>query len=93
MSAKKYSPSKKSAPAQPAAPKPTAADTTIPEPTATSAIAAAEPSWLDSPNPRRRAIGKAVFVGLWIYVAALWLLALDQWFNWGIFGPKIPPLP
>jgi hypothetical protein len=30
---------------------------------------------------------------VWIYVAALWLLALDQTFNWGIFGPKMPPIP
>jgi hypothetical protein len=30
---------------------------------------------------------------LWLYVAALWLLAIDQWCNLGIFGPKTPPLP
>jgi len=35
----------------------------------------------------------AIFVALWLYVAALWLLALDQTFHWGIFGPKIPPIP
>jgi hypothetical protein len=34
---------------------------------------------------------KLILVGVWIYVAALWLLALDQLFNWGIFGPKVPP--
>lgn len=38
-------------------------------------------------------IGKIALVVIWIYVAALCLLALDQWFNWGIFGPKIPPTP
>jgi hypothetical protein len=37
--------------------------------------------------------GKIILAGVWIYVAALWLLALDQTFHWGIFGPKVPPLP
>ena len=37
--------------------------------------------------------GKIVLIGVWIYVAALWLLALDQTFHWGIFGPKVPPVP
>ncbi|MBL9199405.1 MAG: hypothetical protein JNL39_02815 [Opitutaceae bacterium] len=55
--------------------------------------AAAEPSWLDSADPKKRMWGKIVLVALWIYVAALCLLALDQWFRWGIFGPKIPPVP
>lgn len=50
-------------------------------------------AWIDSNDPRRRLIGKVVLVGVWIYVAALWLLALDQTFNWGIFGPKVPPVP
>ena len=50
-------------------------------------------SWIDSTDPKKRKIGQIVLVGVWIYVAALWLLALDQTFNWGIFGPKIPPLP
>ena len=53
----------------------------------------AEVSWLDSTDPRKRMWGKIIFVGIWIYVAALWLLALDQTFHWGIFGPKVPPLP
>lgn len=57
------------------------------------AAAAAEPSWLDSADPRRRRWGRIVLVAVWVYVAALWLLALDQWFDWGIFGPKVPPLP
>jgi hypothetical protein len=30
---------------------------------------------------------------VWLYVAALWLLAMDRTFDWGIFGPKVPPLP
>lgn len=55
----------------------------------------AEPavSWLDSADPRKRLWGKIIFTGVWIYVAALWLLALDQTFHWGIFGPKVPPVP
>ena len=78
MSAKKA----KSAPATPAAP---AADAAVP--------AAAPESWLDSTDPRRRLWGRVVLAGVWLYVAALWLLALDQTFNWGIFGPKVPPVP
>ncbi len=54
---------------------------------------AADPAWIDSSNPRRRTIAKVVLAVVWVYVAALWLLALDQWFNWGVFGTKIPPLP
>lgn len=50
-------------------------------------------AWIDSTDPRRRLIGKLILIGVWIYVAALWLLALDQTFNWGIFGPKVPPIP
>jgi hypothetical protein len=59
------------------------------------AAIASEPhvAWMDSSDPRKRMIGKIVFVGVWIYVAALWLLALDQTFHWGIFGPKVPPVP
>jgi hypothetical protein len=53
----------------------------------------AEPSWLDSTDPRRRRFGRIALVVLWLYVAALWLLAIDQWCNLGIFGPKTPPLP
>lgn len=84
MSAKSNSPAAKSvspAAAVPAsAPAPAAADAPV-------------TPWIESPDPRRRMIGKIALVALWIYVAALWLLALDQWFNWGIFGPKIPPTP
>ncbi len=61
---------------------------------ASGAATAAEPtSWLDSTDPRKRMWGKIIFVALWVYVGALWLLALDQTFNWGIFGPKVPPVP
>jgi hypothetical protein len=64
-------------------------------PGSASAATAAEPhvAWMDSSDPKKRMIGKIVFVGVWIYVAALWLLALDQTFHWGIFGPKVPPVP
>ncbi len=64
--------------------------------TASSAPAmaeAAEPSWLDSSDPRKRMWGKIVLVALWLYVAALCLLALDQWFRWGIFDPQVPLVP
>lgn len=57
------------------------------------AAADAPESWLDSSDPRRRLWGKVMLASVWIYVAALWLLALDQTFNWGIFGPKLPPVP
>lgn len=50
-------------------------------------------SWLDSSDPRKRLGARIILVAVWLYVAALWLLALDQSFHWGIFGPKIPPLP
>ena len=53
----------------------------------------AAPSWIDSADPKKRMWGKIIFVGIWIYVGALWLLALDQTFHWGIFGPKVVPLP
>jgi hypothetical protein len=52
-----------------------------------AAVAPAEPSFLDS-HPL---ISKLVLVAVWVYVAALALLALDQCFGWGIFGPKPQP--
>ncbi|MBL9213361.1 MAG: hypothetical protein JNL92_23055 [Opitutaceae bacterium] len=42
-------------------------------------------SWLDSTDPRRRRIGRGVLAAVWVYVAALWVLALDQTFGWGVF--------
>jgi hypothetical protein len=48
--------------------------------------AAAAAAWIDSDQPRRRQIGRIVLAGVWVYVAALWLLALDQTFDWGVFG-------
>ena len=68
------------------APAPVAAAQPVPDATAPS-------SWLDSSDPRKRRWGQIILVGVWIYVGALWLLALDQTFHWGIFGPKVPPLP
>lgn len=62
-------------------------------PAGDSTATAAAPAWIDSSDPRKRMIGKIVLIGVWIYVAALWLLALDQTFHWGIFGPKVPPVP
>jgi len=63
--------------------------TTEPAPTAAVAeMPAPPPAWIDdASNPRRQMIAKIVFVGVWIYVAAIWLLALDQTFKWGIFKP------
>ena len=81
----------------------TAAPTSAPAPTPVTpsasanagATATATPSvtpWAESTDPKKRLLGKFVLIGVWLYVAALWLLALDQTFNWGIFGPKLPPM-
>jgi len=48
-------------------------------------MAATAVAWIDSDDPRRRQIGRVVLAGVWLYVAALWLLALDQTFDWGVF--------
>ena len=95
MSAK---PAKKSAKREPARAQNPVAPATAPAAAAPAAAIGATtpssaPAWIDSTDPRKRLIGKLVLVGIWIYVAALWLLALDQTFDWGIFGPKSPPLP
>lgn len=44
-------------------------------------------------DPRRSVTGTLIVAAIWLYVAALWLLALDQTFNWGIFGPKTVAVP
>lgn len=86
MSAKKSS---RSAPATPLA-----SSTPAPSPAASAAgPSAPPPAWIDSDDPRKRLWGKIVLVAAWVYVAALCLLALDQTFHWGIFGPKVPPIP
>ncbi|HTQ31346.1 MAG TPA: hypothetical protein VMI53_09060 [Opitutaceae bacterium] len=66
------------------APKPVPA--AAPAPAATPA--APPPAWIDdTSNPRRQMIARVVFVAVCIYVAMIWLLALDQTFHWGIFKP------
>ena len=80
MSAKK---AKRSAVAPPSpAPTPTAE-------AATHETAAVTP-WIESTDPRKRQIARVALALVWLYVAALWLLVLDQTFGWGIFGPKVP---
>ena len=85
---------KKSAnkPAPPAAPA-VAPTMTLGAAEVSAPVADAPTAWIDSSDPRRRLLGKIVLVGVWCYVAALCLLALDQTFHWGIFGPKVPPVP
>lgn len=100
MSAKHKKGGKKSespAPA-PSTPSPAATSADLGASLPATATGAAAPtadhvSWIDSTDPKKRKIGQVVLIGVWIYVAALWLLALDQTFNWGIFGPKVPPVP
>lgn len=41
----------------------------------------------EAPNGRRALISNLVLVAAWIYVAMIYLLALDQQFHWGIFPP------
>lgn len=74
---------------------PVAAGTTPAAPAPAAEVSAVAPAtaWIDSIDPKKRARGKAGLVTLWLYVGALWLLALDQTFRWGLFGPRIPPLP
>jgi hypothetical protein len=57
-------------------------------PTPAPVAAATPPSWLDSSDPRKQRWGKVILAGVCLYVAALWLLALDRTFDWGLFGPK-----
>ncbi len=64
-----------------------------PAPTAEAVAPGEHVAWMDSTDPRKRLIGQIAYVLIWVYVAALCLLALDQTFNWGIFGPKLPPTP
>lgn len=66
---------KKNAPVStPAAPPPT--------PPAASASVPPQPA-----DPRRRMIANITLVGFSLYVAMIWLLALDQQFHWGLFKP------
>ncbi len=79
MSAKKKRPSATPAPAPSVA-----APATVPM----AGAVAEEPFYKRHPK-----IANALFAALCVYVAMLWLLALDQTFHWGIFGPKLPPTP
>jgi len=81
----------KTAPPAPAAGLAPASSTLAPAAAATAETP--PPAWIDSPDPKKKRLGQFLLAGVWIYVAALWLLAIDQYFNLGIFGPKIPPLP
>jgi len=55
---------------------------------ATASAPAAPPAWIDdASNPRRQMIARVALVAVCIYVAMIWLLALDQTFHWGIFKP------
>ena len=65
----------------------------VPSPAPATAETGEPAAWLESRDPRKRLWGRISFIALWAYVAALWLPALDQTFHWGIFGPKVPPLP
>lgn len=72
------------------APTPAAPVATVPAVAVAAPATVAEPSvsWLDSADPRKRRYGQITLIVVWVYVAALWLLALDQLFGWGIFGAK-----
>lgn len=66
----------------------------VPAPAATPvASVKTAPAGGDATDPRKRTVARIALAGIWLYVAALWLLALDQTFHWGIFGPKVPPVP
>jgi hypothetical protein len=80
----------------PSTPRATAEKSGAPSPALAGAPvtpAAGEPSWMDSSDPRKRLWGKILLVAVWLYVAALGLLALDKTFHLGIFGPATPPIP
>lgn len=41
---------------------------------------------VDGPDTaKRRVTANVVLALVWVYVAMIWLLALDQQFHWGIF--------
>jgi hypothetical protein len=85
MSAKK-----KNRPASPAPAKSPVASTPAvsPAPSMAAAATAAGPDAVAAPNPeRQKLIATVTMIVVCVYVAALYLLALDQWFKWGIFGP------
>ena len=63
------------------------APATQPSPASPALSAAMTPDVAESADPRRRLIANLTLIGLGIYVAMIWLLALDQQFHWGIFKP------
>ena len=73
---------KSSAPApRPPSPAPTAAPQPVP--------AAGQPGDTDAPfYERHPTASNVIFAGVCVYVAMIWLLALDQTFHWGIWGPQ-----
>ena len=64
-----------------------------PPPVAVAASGAATAEAAEPFYKRHPKIANAIFAALCVYVAMIWLLALDQTFHWGLFGPKIPTLP
>ena len=71
--------------ARPAAPIAATAPVSTPAARASDAPAAATVPALESSDPRRRLIAQITLIVFSLYVAAVWLLALDQQFHWGIF--------
>jgi len=45
----------------------------------------AEKPEVEEGNGRRRLIANLLLAAVWVYVAMIYLLALDQQFHWGIF--------
>jgi hypothetical protein len=41
----------------------------------------------DSPSGKRGWVANITLIALWVYVAMIYLLAMDQQFHWGIFKP------
>jgi hypothetical protein len=57
-------------------------------PSMAAAASASSTGAVAATNPQRqRLIANITMVVVCLYIAALYLLALDQWFKWGIFGP------
>jgi len=90
MSAK----SKKNAAQKPAPAKPSpGAAAAVPMPAAAAPAAAVTADTTEPFYKRHPKVANVIFAALCVYVAMLWLLALDQTFHWGIFGPKVPLVP
>ncbi len=51
------------------------------------AVMSAEKPETGGQSGNRRWVANVVLIAAWIYVAMIYLLALDQQFHWGIFGP------